>query len=734
MSKKIKLILGLGVALFIITALGLSKVEAAEVIEKQTKQISNGKIEVITETKEVNGEKVKILKDVKLDFSAKVKGDVNGDGIVSVEDASYMLIKAVADTLNDETKLSNDESNYADINGDGAITVKDAQYVLTYYAKKAAGLNPSWEIVIDEVDNGGNNSSNLSYTKNDTDQIRKTGIEGYYKNGDKQYTVYAQGFNDVWGSKPYWDSNYGLSACGITSVATILSGFGVNKNPVDVNNDGIITNGNTLPSQLKAQFSKYGLYCSDKISSKDEIIENLKKGNPVFVNVHNSKIGNNYYYGHYVALLGISDDGKIFLADPAGASVAGGNNTGYFDQDEILPGLGECTVISNSGNSNDNNSSNTPYEKSDTDEVRKTGIEGYYKNGDKLYTVYAQGFNDLWGPKPYSVSSYANCASGITNIATLLSGFGVNKNPEDVDADGIIKIDNLYDQLKNYFSKYGVSCTDWDYSKENIIDHLKSGNPVFAYIRYSDGERKKIGNNYYSGHYVSLLGISSDGKIFLADPAGGGRNTGYFDQDDIIPGITSCVYISKDSVSVNESNSKVTDSSKKYDGTLDFDVNIDHQNSLPKLNENQLKQIVNNSDATQEAKNNMLSVIPDLVKYQDQYKVNAVFIMAFLKEESDWGTVEELVNSNTYNWGFIYGNLNGGYIDKHGNSWNKYKIFSEATEDLIKIISDSNGNYFGKQKYTIHELGDAICGGGTWNDHVSAKVQYFYDIINIDVK
>lgn len=67
-------------------------------------------------------------------------------------------------------------------------------------------------------------------------------------------------------------------------------------------------------------------------------------------------------------------------------------------------------------------------------------------------------------------------------------------------------------------------------------------------------------------------------------------------------------------------------------------------------------------------------------------------------------------------------------------TWNKYNSFSEATEDLIKIISDSNGNYFGKQKYTIHELGDAICGGGTWNDHVSAKVQYFYDIINIDVK
>lgn len=173
--------------------------------------------------------------------------------------------------------------------------------------------------------------------------------------------------------------------------------------------------------------------------------------------------------------------------------------------------------------------------------------------------------------------------------------------------------------------------------------------------------------------------------------------------------------------------------SKEYDGTLDFDVNTDHQKSLPKLNENQLKQIVNNSDATQEAKDNMLSVIPDLVKYQDQYKVNAVFIMAVIKVESDWGTAKEIVDSNTYNWAIIYGNLNGGYIDKLGQSWNKYNNFSEATEDLIKIIANSNGNYFGQQKYTIYEIGEVFCGGA-WNNDVSAKVQYFYDIINIDIK
>ena len=344
MSKKIKLIIGLVVILFISTVLGLSKVEAAEVTEKQTKQLSKGKVEVITETKKVNGEEVEILKDVNLDFSAKTKGDVNGDGIVSVEDASYLLMKTVADTLKDETKLSSDESNYADIDSDGMITVKDAQYVLTYYAKKAAGLNPTWEQVVNEADSevNDNNSSDTSYEKDNTDQIRKTGIEGYYKNGDKQFTVYAQGYNDVWGSMPYWNSDYANSAAGITSVATILSGFGVNKNPVDVNNDGIITNGDTLPSQLTDQFGKYSLYCSDPVFSSDVVIANLKKGNPVLVNLHNATIGNNKYKDHYVALLGMSDDGKIFLADPAG----GGNNTGYFEQDKILPALDWCVVIS----------------------------------------------------------------------------------------------------------------------------------------------------------------------------------------------------------------------------------------------------------------------------------------------------------------------------------------------------------------------------------------------------
>lgn len=174
-----------------------------------------------------------------------------------------------------------------------------------------------------------------------SDQVRNSGIEGIYKSGNKQYNVYAQGYNNVWGEKPYWEGTYGTDACGITSTAIILSGLGVNITPEGVNNDGIITNGNTIPSQLKDELSKYGFSCSGIDNSKSKIVEHLKSGNPVFAYVSGSKIGNNTYDGHYVSLLGINDQGQIFLGDPAG----GGNNSGYFDQNNIISGVNWCIYV-----------------------------------------------------------------------------------------------------------------------------------------------------------------------------------------------------------------------------------------------------------------------------------------------------------------------------------------------------------------------------------------------------
>ena len=85
-----------------------------------------------------------------------------------------------------------------------------------------------------------------------------------------------------------------------------------------------------------------GLKTTSAVYDKAKVIEHLKTGNPVIINVHNSTIGRNSYEGHYLTLLGIDASGKIFLGDPAG----GGNNSDYYTESEIFSGTWECYLIS----------------------------------------------------------------------------------------------------------------------------------------------------------------------------------------------------------------------------------------------------------------------------------------------------------------------------------------------------------------------------------------------------
>lgn len=81
-------------------------------------------------------------------------GDVDGDSIVSVDDAVQILTyyakrAAGYTTFFSEIAHVNDlATRAADINGDGVISVEDAVAVLTYYAKTASGMQPSWADVI----------------------------------------------------------------------------------------------------------------------------------------------------------------------------------------------------------------------------------------------------------------------------------------------------------------------------------------------------------------------------------------------------------------------------------------------------------------------------------------------------------------------------------------------------------------------------------------------------------
>lgn len=72
------------------------------------------------------------------------KGDVDGDGVISVEDACLILQTYARQAAGLDAELTTMQFAALDVNEDGVASVEDAVYVLQYYAMEAAGLQPEW--------------------------------------------------------------------------------------------------------------------------------------------------------------------------------------------------------------------------------------------------------------------------------------------------------------------------------------------------------------------------------------------------------------------------------------------------------------------------------------------------------------------------------------------------------------------------------------------------------------
>ncbi len=77
---------------------------------------------------------------------APVRGDVTGDGEVSVDDAQLTLKAYTERIAGNDMKLTPEQIKAADINSDGEISVDDAQNILKYYTEKyVAGKDITWD-------------------------------------------------------------------------------------------------------------------------------------------------------------------------------------------------------------------------------------------------------------------------------------------------------------------------------------------------------------------------------------------------------------------------------------------------------------------------------------------------------------------------------------------------------------------------------------------------------------
>lgn len=77
---------------------------------------------------------------------APLRGDMTGDGEVSVDDAQLTLKAYTERIAGNDMKLTDDQFKAADVDGNGEISVEDAQWLLKYYTEKyVAGKDITWD-------------------------------------------------------------------------------------------------------------------------------------------------------------------------------------------------------------------------------------------------------------------------------------------------------------------------------------------------------------------------------------------------------------------------------------------------------------------------------------------------------------------------------------------------------------------------------------------------------------
>jgi hypothetical protein len=75
-------------------------------------------------------------------------GDIDGDGILTIQDAYQVIMLYVDQSLGKEGDLTEKQQALADVDGDGSITTTDAYLILLYHSNCAVGNDVTWDDIL----------------------------------------------------------------------------------------------------------------------------------------------------------------------------------------------------------------------------------------------------------------------------------------------------------------------------------------------------------------------------------------------------------------------------------------------------------------------------------------------------------------------------------------------------------------------------------------------------------
>ena len=123
-----------------------------------------------------------------------------------------------------------------------------------------------------------------------------------------------------------------------------------------------------------------------------------------------------------------------------------------------------------------------------------------------------------WTDKSYWGGTMRKNGCGITSMAIVASGYGLDITPEDLRQKYYPHLNG--DDMASAFKKMGIKCTDFSYhesflTKKYITDWLYTSRPVIICVN------SQIKNEWTeNSHYMVLLDINSEGFVYLSNPNG----------------------------------------------------------------------------------------------------------------------------------------------------------------------------------------------------------------------
>ncbi len=141
-------------------------------------------------------------------------------------------------------------------------------------------------------------------------------IESY----KKTYIEYKQNGDSSWNNNQYWGGTMAENGCGITAIATILSGYGKNYTPEDLRQKYYpVLNYDTLSKELSTTFNikNTDFYYDNVHLSKEKLQEHLKTNRPILICVWNQPHNNRWTTAsHFMVLLATDDKDMVYIYNP----------------------------------------------------------------------------------------------------------------------------------------------------------------------------------------------------------------------------------------------------------------------------------------------------------------------------------------------------------------------------------------------------------------------------------